>query len=44
MCLSQKQANYIYKKLEESKAININRVKNEIEQGLDREDDNPYKK
>ena len=44
MCLSAKQANYIYKKVEEGKGININTMKNEIEQDLDREDDNPYKR
>ena len=43
MCLSEKQTNYIYKKAEEGKIININTMKNEIEQDLDREDDNPYK-
>ena len=44
MCLSEKQANYIYKKVEEGKIININTMKNEIEQDLDREDDNSYKR
>ena len=43
MCLSEKQANYIYKKVEEGKIIYIYTMKNEIEQNLDREDDNPYK-
>ena len=32
MCLSEKQANYIYKKVEEGKVINTNTMKNEIEQ------------
>ena len=44
MCLSEKQANYIYKKVEEGKVININTMKDEIEQDIDREDDNPYKR
>ena len=44
MCLSEKQANYIYKKVEEGKIINITTMKNDIEQDLDREDDNPYKR
>ena len=44
MCFSEKQANYIYKKVEEDKIVNINTMKNEIEQDLHREDDNPYKK
>ena len=34
MCLSEKQANYIYKEAEEGKVININKMKNEIEQDL----------
>ena len=44
MCLSEKQANYIYKKVEEGKVININTMKHEIEQDLDREDNNSYKR
>ena len=44
MCLCEKQDNYIYKKVEEGKIININTMKNEIEQDLDREDDNSYKR
>ena len=44
MCLSEKQANYVYKKVEEGKVINVNTLKKELEQDLDREDDNPYKK
>ena len=43
MCLSEKQADYVYKKVEEGKVININTIKHEFEQDLDREDDNPYK-
>ena len=44
MCLSEKQANYIYKKVEEGKVINTNTMKNEIEQDIDRQDNNPYKR
>ena len=44
MYLSEKQANYIYKKVEEGKVINTNTTKNEIEQDIDGEDDNPYKR
>ena len=44
MCLSEKQANYICKKVEEDKVINVNTMKHEIDQDLDREDDNPYKR
>ena len=44
MCLSEKQANYVYKKVEEGEVINVNTMKHELEQDLDREDDNPYKR
>ena len=44
MCLSEKQANYVYKKVEEGEVINVNTMKHELEQDLDREDNNPYKK
>ena len=44
MCLSEKQADYIYKKVEEGKSINVNTLKQELEQDLDKENDNPYKK
>ena len=44
MCLSGKQANYIYKKVEECKIINTYTIKHEIDQEIDREDDNPYKR
>ena len=44
MCLSEKQANYIYKKVEEGKVINTNTMKDEMEQDIDREDDNPFKR
>ena len=43
ICLSEKQANYVYKKVEEGNVINTKTVKHEIEQELDRDDDNPYK-
>ena len=44
MCLSEKQANYVYKKVEEGKVINVNMLKQELELDLDKEDDNPYKR
>ena len=44
MCLSEKQTNHVYKKVEEGKVININTMKHELEQDLEREDDNPYKR
>ena len=44
MCLSEKLATYVYKKIEEGKIINENTLKQELEQDLDRKDDNPYKK
>ena len=44
MCLSEKQANYVYKKVEESGNINVNTLKKELEQDFNREDDNPYKR
>ena len=44
MCLSRKQANYIYKKVEAGKVITVNTMKHEMEQDLDREDNNPYKR
>ena len=44
ICLSEKQANYIYKKVEEGKVVNTNTMKDEIEQDIHREDDNPYKR
>ena len=42
ICLSEKQVNYVYKKVEEGEVINVNTLKQE--QDLDRKDDNPYKK
>ena len=44
MCLSEKQANYVYMKVEEGGIVNVNMLKQELEQDLDREDDNPYKR
>ena len=43
MCLSEKQANYVYKKAEGG-IINVNTLKQELEHDLDRENDNPYKR
>ena len=43
-CLSEKQVNYVYKKVEEAEVMNVNLLKQELEQDLDREDDNPYKR
>ena len=37
MCLSEKQANYVYKKVEEGKIINVNTLKQELVQELDRQ-------
>ena len=42
-CL-KKQANYVYKKVEEGEIINVNMLKQELEPDLDRKDDNPHKK
>ena len=44
MACLKKQANYAYKKGEEGEVINVNTMKHELEQDLDRKDDNPYKK
>ena len=44
ICLSEKQANYIYKKVGEGNIINTNTMRNEIEPEIDREDNNPYKR
>ena len=43
MCLTEKQANHVYKKVEEGGIVNVNMLKKELEQDIDREDDNPYK-
>ena len=37
MCLSEKQADYFYEKVEEGKVINVTTIKHELEQDLDRE-------
>ena len=42
--MTEKQASYVYKKVEEGNIINTKTMKHEIEQEIDREDDNPYKK
>ena len=48
ICLTENQANYVYKKVEQGHIINTKTMKCEIEQEklteLDREDDNPYGK
>ena len=44
MCLTEKQANHVYQKVEEGRIINVNMLKKELEQVLDREDDNLYKR
>ena len=44
ICLTEKQANHVYKKVEEGEIINVNTLKKELEQDLDRKDDNPYKR
>ena len=43
MCLSKKQTNYIHKKVE-GKIINVNTLKQELIQNLDRDDNNPYER
>ena len=42
--MSEKQADFVYKKVEEGKVINVIMLKQELEQDLDRKDDNPYKR
>ena len=42
--MSKKQADYVYKKVEEGKCIHVNTLKQELEQDLDKENDNPYEK
>ena len=44
MCLTEKQAKHVYEKVEEGGIINVDTLKKELEQDLDREDDNPYKR
>ena len=44
MCLSEKQTNYVFKKVEQGKIINVNTLKQELIQELDRDNDNPYKR
>ena len=42
MCLMEEQANYVYKKVEEGKAISVNVM--QCEQSFNREHDNPYER
>ena len=45
LCLSEKQADYVYKNVEEDKIINTETMKNEKEQEIGREhNNNPYKR
>ena len=48
ICLMENQASYVYKKLKQGSIINMETMKQEIEQRklaeTDRKDDNPYKK
>ena len=44
MCLTEKQANHVYKKVEEGGSINADMIQKELKQEVDREDDNPYKR
>ena len=48
MCLTENQASYVYKKVEQGNIINTETMKHEIEQEklteIERENDNPYKK
>ena len=41
---NQKQANHIYKKVEEGKPVTMNTASQGLDQGIDRKDDNPYKR
>ena len=42
--MSEKQVNFVYKKVEEGKINNVNTRKQELIQELDRDKDNPYKR
>ena len=44
MCLTEQQANHVYKKVEDGGIVNVNTLQQELEQGIGREDDNPYKR
>ena len=48
VCLTENQADYVYKKVEQGNIINTKTMKHELEQEkfteIDREDDNPYKR
>ena len=41
--LTEKEAKHVYKKVEEGKPVTMNTVPQRLDQGIDREDDNPYK-
>ena len=43
MCLTEQQAKHVDKKVEEGGIVSMNTLQQELEQGIDREDDNPYK-
>ena len=43
MCLTEKQANHVYKKVGGG-IINVHMLRKELEQDLDREDDSSYKR
>ena len=43
MCLTEKQASYVYKKIEEGNIINTKTMKCEIKEVIDRKDDSPYR-
>ena len=44
MCLTEKQANHVYKKVEEGGIIHVDTLQVELKQEMEREDDNPYKR
>ena len=44
MHLTKQQANHVYKKVEEGGIVNVNTLQQILEWGIDRENDNPYKK
>ena len=43
-CLTKNQANHVYKKVEEGKIVTMNTLPQEVDQGIDREYNNPYKR
>ena len=44
ICLTEKQANHVYEKVEGGGIVNVNILKKALEQELDSENDNPYKR